>query len=212
MSSHDERIARLEAQVERLLGRVAEQDAEIARLKGENAELKRLLGQSSRNSNKPPSSDPPGTRPPKKRTGRKRGGQPGHDPHRRVLLPPEMVTDRTEVVPEECDHCGSAHIDILAQPRRHQVIDVPAPRPDVHEFEMYGGLCRDCGEETWCGLPDGVPRYMFGPRLLALIAFLAGMKIRLSSRLGGSPAPSHRGSLRDGWGPSARTPARARAA
>ena len=63
-------IARLEA-------RIDEQDVQIA-------ELKARLGQSSRNSSKPPSSDGYGKPPPKKRSlrrpsGRKQGGQEGHE-------------------------------------------------------------------------------------------------------------------------------------
>jgi transposase len=178
------RLGRLEArlaQVERenvqLRARVAELEAVVAERDAAILELQTKVGQNSTNSHKPPSSDPPGTRPPKKRTGRKRGGQPGHEPHSRVFFPPEMVTARTEAAPDECDHCGSRRLDIFAEPRRHQVIDVPEPKPDVHEYAMYGALCHDCGEETWASLPDGVPRHMFGHRLLALIALLAGMKI-----------------------------------
>jgi transposase len=177
VDSSEARIARLEAQIGRLLDAVAERDAEIADLKARIAELEARLGQNSTNSHKPPSTDPPGTRPAKKRTGKKRGAQPGHEPHRRVPLPPEMVTARTECVPDECKHCGGTNLQVFAEPRRHQVIDIPEPQPLVHEYAMYGGSCDECGEETWAPLPDGVPKHLFGSRLLAFIAFMIGIKV-----------------------------------
>jgi transposase len=184
VNSFEMRIAELEKKVILLLEAVAERDriiserdARIVVLEKRVAELEAKLGQNSTNSHKPPSTDPPGTRPPKNRTGKRRGGQLGHKPHRRVRLPPEAVTRRTRVTPRECGQCGSTHVDLFAEPRWHQVADVPPPKPDVHEYVLDGGVCEDCGAETWAKLPDGVPQHMFGPRLLALIAFLVGSKM-----------------------------------
>ena len=60
----------------------AELLAMMAAVRDEVAELKRQVGQNSRNSSKPPSSDSPFTKPAAKslrrRSGRKPGGQPGH--------------------------------------------------------------------------------------------------------------------------------------
>ena len=64
-------------------------------------------------------------------------------------------------------------------PRRHQVIDVPAIQPDVHEIVMHAAGCSGCGKTTWAQLPANVPRHMFGPRLLGLIGYrLAGRTSR----------------------------------
>jgi transposase len=192
----EDRVARLEAQVARLLDAVAARDAEIASLRAENvvlrervaelesvraenvalrarvAELEAKLGQNSTNSHKPPSSDLPGTRPPQPPTGRKRGAQPGHKPHKRVLLPPEQVTRTTVVKPDTCKGCGSDRLKGTdAEPRVHQVVDGPEVHLDVHEIRMHAGECLDCGEMTWAALPEGVPDHMFGPRLLALIGY-----------------------------------------
>jgi transposase len=174
-----DRVARLEAQVARLLDAVAARDAENAQLRGRVAELEtrlaeheRRLGQNSTNSHKPPSSDPPGTRPPQPPTGRKRGAQPGHKPHKRVLLPPEQVTRTTVVKPKTCKCCGGRRLKVSdTEPRVHQVVEAPEARPDVHEIRMQGAECLDCGETTWGTLPSGVPEHMFGPRLLALIGY-----------------------------------------
>jgi len=76
----------------------------IRDLQREVAELKARLNQNSSNSSKPPSSDPPSVKraPPKRPTGKKRGGQRGHKPHRRDLVPPEKVTASFDIKPETC--------------------------------------------------------------------------------------------------------------
>lgn len=164
-----------------LLKAVEERDREIAQLKARVIELETQLGQNSNNSHKPPSSDPPGTRPSKPPTGRKRGGQPGHKPNRRAMLPPEKVTRRTEVKPTACRCCGGRRFrNGSAPPRIHQVLEVPEIAPDVHEIRMHPGECRDCGATTWGELPKGVPVHMFGPRLLALIGYM--LAARMSRR------------------------------
>lgn len=175
MSTSEERIARLEAQVARLLEIVAEKDAKIAKLEARIAEFEGRASQNSSNSNKPPSTDPPGSRPGKTPTGRSRGGQPGHKPYKRVMLPPTRVTDSR---PTACACCGGRHLEALGTPPRlHQVLDVPQPAPDVHEIRMHGARCVGCGETTWGSLPEGVPAHMFGPRLLGLIAYLASARM-----------------------------------
>jgi transposase len=164
--SAEDRIARLEAQIEALL-------AENAALRGRVRELEAQLGQNSTNSHKPPSSDPPGTRPSKGKSGRQRGAQPGHKPHRRELLPLEQVTRRTSLKPKVCKCCGSARLRALnAAPRIHQVLEIPEVRPDVHQIERHAAECRDCGKTTWAPLPEGVPAHMFGPRLLGFIGYV----------------------------------------
>jgi transposase len=169
----DERISKLEAQVALLLRSLEERDRQIAQLKKRVVELETQLGQNSNNSHKPPSSDPPGTRPSKATTGRKRGGQPGHKPNRRTMLPPEKVTRRTEVKPSACKCCGGRRLHKAgAPPRVHQVLEVPEITPDVHEIRMHASECRDCGSTTWGELPPDVPAPMFGPRLLALIGYM----------------------------------------
>lgn len=179
MSPVSKRVAKLEAQVALLLSavaerdaRIAERDAEIRRLKARVAELERKLGENSTNSSKPPSSDPPGTRPEKPATGRQRGGQPGHKPNTRVMLPPEKVTRQTVLQPGSCGSCNGPRLRKAdVGPRLHQVVDIPEIQPDVHEFRMHAADCRDCGKRTWAKLPANVPQHMFGPRLLAFIGY-----------------------------------------
>src|SRR5689334_1782410 len=103
----DARIAELEAQVAARDARIAQLAALGEVLTGRVAELEALLGQNSTNTSKPPSSDPPGTkrkpRPPK---GRRPGGQPGHKPHKRELLPEEQVDRIVDLPPpKQCERC-----------------------------------------------------------------------------------------------------------
>jgi hypothetical protein len=76
----------------------------IATLQAELAALKDRVNQNSQNSSRPSSSDGPGVkrRPPPEPSGRKRGGQPGHPPHPRALVPLKQVQ---VVVPY--DHAGN---------------------------------------------------------------------------------------------------------
>jgi transposase len=160
----DQRIAELEALVEKLAKRVAELEAR--------------LGQNSSNSNQPPSKDTPEQKrnrdkaPP---SGRKRGAQPGHKPQRREMLPPERVSRIENHYPHECEECGSPLLAIAdPDPLRHQVVDLPEIQPDVTEHRLHAADCEECGHRTRTPLPTGVPRSLFGPRLLALVALLTG--------------------------------------
>ncbi len=179
MSSSDARIARLEAQVTRLLQVIAERDATIVKLEARIADLETKLGQNSSNSGKPPSSDPPSTTPsPKSASGKSRGGQPGHAPKKRNWLPRERVTKLTEVDPPACACCGGKELSRAdVDPRRHQRIDMPKPVLDVHEMRMYAADCHDCGARTWAKLPDGTPAHMLGPNISAFIALLIAFRV-----------------------------------
>src|SRR5271156_506232 len=85
-------------------------DARIAELERRIATLEGRLGTNSTNSSLPPSANPLGAPKPvvKKKSKRRRGGQPGHPPHLKQLLPPERVNRVVPFVPRECEHCQSA--------------------------------------------------------------------------------------------------------
>ena len=169
MSLSDERIERLERQVEILLARVAT-------LEAENAELRRRLGENSSNSSKPPSSDAPAeraARPGAPPSGKRRGGQPGHKGSKRTLVPASEVDSITECYPAHCRRCvrGLAKQGDV-QPVRHQVWDLPEVEPIINEYRLHHATCEVCGETTCASLPEGVPHGAFGPSVLALAAML----------------------------------------
>lgn len=167
-----ELILQLVATVERLTARVEELERKIA-----------LLTRDSSNSSKPPSSDGPATkprpRPPMKSRKRKPGGQPGHKGSKRALIPTEAANEVIPVFPEACDHCGVVLTPepVPGQPTgkywRHQVIDIPDPKPEVTEYHLHCIRC-SCGAENWAKIPQ-TARSGFGPRLTAFLAHLTGL-------------------------------------
>jgi transposase len=167
-------ILALRAEVARLRDTVREQQHQIQA-------LQEHLNQNSTNSSRPPSSDPPAVkrRPPRPPSGRPSGGQPGHERQQRPLLPP----DHTEVLkPAECRRCGHALTGQDPEPLRHQVLELPAIRPEVTEYQLHRLCCPRCGLSTRAALPPGVPTGGQGPRLQAVLALMTGA-YRMSKRM-----------------------------
>lgn len=153
------------------------QAEEIATLRAEMDELKRQVGQSSRNSSRPPSSDPPSTPKREKRegSGRRPGGQPGHEGHRRALVadPDQTLTHR----PPSCSGCGADLAGVVddGEPLVHQVSELLEVLVRVVEHRRARVCCPGCGKQTLAALPVGVADGAFGPRMEATIATLAGV-------------------------------------
>jgi len=162
-----ERLAVLEAAL-------ADRDARIDALVAENAELRRRLGQSPRNSDRPPSSEGLGKPAPKslrKRSGRKPGGQPGHEGTTlRQVDEPDVVL-RHE--PAACSRCGDDLVGAAdAGVVRRQVFEIPPVRAEVTEHQMVIRRC-GCGAHTTATAPDHVDAAVqYGPRLAAIVVYL----------------------------------------
>src|SRR5215212_10171801 len=132
--------------------------AELAALRAENVRLQARvhalearLGQNSTNSSRPPASDPPETppRPPAPPTGRRRGGQPGHPPHQRAVVPPEQVDTVVPHWPTHCRGCQAPLPSVAAgEPVRHQVTELPPVRAMVTEHQLQHVRCGGCGTTT----------------------------------------------------------------
>lgn len=155
-------------------------EKELEQLREEVRQLKALLGKNASNSSVPPSANPPQAAPPvtKSKTGRKPGGQPGHPPHLKQLLPPERVTQIVRFVPRRCGHCQAPLPDEAdsqdPEPIRHQVAELPPVRAEVLEYQAHGRVCRGCGHLTQAALPAPVRRHSIGSGLAAAMAYLAG--------------------------------------
>jgi transposase len=169
-----------EKAIELILQVVSERESLTVRVE----ELERkiaLLTTDSSNSSKPPSSDGPQSklrpRPRQKSRKRKPGGQPGHKGTNRELIPMDEVDDTIPVFPEVCEHCGAALAPDPDQATgkywRHQVFDIPKPKPEVIEYHRYCIRC-SCGAENWGKLPREA-RSCIGPRLTAFFAHLSGL-------------------------------------
>lgn len=166
---------------------VAELMARIATLEAKLEASEARAKQNSQNSSRPPSSDPPDVKVGPKRgpTGRKPGGQIGHKGHKRDLVPPDKVSRFEDHWPDECEECRKSlrgrGIVTELEPERHQVTDIPPVTAEVVEHRLHTVVCPRCDHATTAPLPDSVPRSPFGPRLVAIVALMAG-GYRLSKR------------------------------
>lgn len=145
--------------------------------------LERRLGQNSRNSSLPPSSDRPSRdgqgeeKPrPRKRSGKKRGAQQGHKGSGRELDPnPDEIVEHR---PGACRKCGrqlDSSERTVGRPARHQVIELPDTCVVRTEHRMLRVVCPDCGTHNRAELPTDVEQGAFGPKLRASIVTLAVM-------------------------------------
>lgn len=180
-----QRIAELEAELAVAHARIAEQDARLAEQDARIAALTKQvevllekLGQNSRNSHLPPSSDPPGAGPQRKPTGkkRKRGGQRGHRGAFRELVPASRVDEIVNLFPPKCENCWAALPEkVDAEALRYQVTELPVLRPHVQEFRRHEIECA-CGYKTRAAHDAAtIPASAFGPRLVGLVALLTGV-------------------------------------
>lgn len=168
----ERRIAELEAEL-------AERDARIERLEAQVAKLVELLGQNSRNSNKPPSSDPPGAaaKPKKRDKGRRRGGQKGHRGSHRALLAADQIDKFVDLFPLQCECCWNALPEVVdPRARRYQYTELAPLAAYRTEFRRHAVICPYCGYKTRAKYDqDVIPRSPFGPRLMSVVVLLTGV-------------------------------------
>ncbi len=158
--------------------RSAELEARIEKLERELAKALELLGQNSSNSNRPPSSDPPTDKQAKKKPKlRKRGAQKGHRGSRRELLPPEQVDEVVDMFPKECRSCWQPLPEVPDEfAKRYQLTDLRPLAVHTTEWRRHAVVCPCCGYRTRAKYdPDVIPRFSFGPKLMAVVALLTGV-------------------------------------
>jgi transposase len=184
-----QRIAELEAivvakdaEIDALKEQVATLMATVASLTKQVADLTEKLGQNSRNSHLPPSSDAPGSAGKasgggKPKSERKRGGQRGHRGSRRQLVPESQVNEFIDLYPAECENCWAAlpeAPDLNA--KRYQITEVPPIQPHTTEVRRHGVTCLCCGHKTRAAYDENViPASPFGPRLMSMVALVTGV-------------------------------------
>jgi transposase len=166
-----------EARIADLERRLAAQDLRIRQLE---ELVRKLLGQL------PP---PPATtaRPmadlpkpdAKKPSGKKAGGQPGHSPHLKKLLPLERVTTVVTHVPTHCECCQARLPDETTvndpAPSRHQIAELPTLRADITEHQGHSRTCSQCQHITQATIPAEVRAESIGPKLAAMMSYLVGV-------------------------------------
>jgi transposase len=159
----------------------------ITHLEAEVRELTARLNQNSQNSSKPPSSDGPHVKrkPPKPASARKAGGQPGHAPHHRALVPIEKVDTVVTCKPAQGRRCGKPLTGSDPEPVRQQVVELPPVRPHLTEYQRHRLKCAGCGITTCGELPTGILPTCYGPRLASIVALCTG-GYRMSKRMAAS--------------------------
>jgi hypothetical protein len=117
--------------------------------------LSERLGQNSRNSHRPPSSDTPDERrkrrnsEKKEKQKRKRGAQPGHQGTHRELLPEGKVNKFVDLFPEECENCWKPLPRVLDPfATRYQQTEVPPIAPFTTEWRRHEVTCPCCKYRT----------------------------------------------------------------
>jgi transposase len=150
-----ELTSRNREQAERIAELTEQNAAQAARI----AELERRLGQNSKNSSRPPSSDSfdkPRPRSLRKKTERKPGKQPGSPGAAlRQVDDPDEVIDH---VPGACGGCGAGLADAEdVGVVRRQVRDVPEVTARVVEHRLHKRRCArpGCGRVTTATAPPG---------------------------------------------------------
>ena len=124
-------------------------------LKSRVSELESQINQNSNNSSKPPSSDGYKKKPaiPRRQGGRP-GGQKGHKGH--TL---HQVEHPDETIYCDPDTCSCGHVfneDELSLSETRQVFDLPKPRLEVKEYQIYKAICPCCGAILKGTAPQGV--------------------------------------------------------
>jgi len=136
--------------------------------------LESKLGQNSKNSNKPPSSDNPFQKPAsgqgKKEKSKTAASRKKRKGYRQQMLEPN---DRRAVYPEPCS-CGCDRFTGIEQYYTHQHIELLKPLIKVIHFILYRGKCCNCGKVNKGYIPAEF-RTGYGPRLSALIVEIAGI-------------------------------------
>jgi transposase len=164
----------LAALVVSLRAELAETRAELDRALERIAELEARLGQTPRNSSKPPSSEvlaKPAPRSLRKKSGRRPGGQDGHTGT--TLIQVARPDREFWHEPAWCRRCcaGLAGRPVTGVERR-QVLDLPPVRAEVTEHQLIERECA-CGMRTKAAAPEGAEApACYGPRIAAVIVYL----------------------------------------
>jgi len=172
IASQQKQIVQLQQQ----LTETAQRSVEIARLNAEIAVLKEKLGQNSRNSSLPPSSDYPfGKRAAKREpSGSRQGAQVGHTGVGRNLKPTSEVDRVVELRPSVCSNCGSLLLGADESPARRQMVEITAAGTLLTEYRRHRLRCLFCRKINRVEWSEHAQNGAFGAKVIAVIGYLTG--------------------------------------
>jgi transposase len=179
LAQRDELIEQQQAVLSEQNALLQQQAEQMGSLSQQLKALQDRLAKDSHNSHLPPSSD---------RFGRKRkslrhksekpsGGQPGHPG---ASLPFSSTPDEITQLKVEC--CEVCQQDLQAVgacgKERRQVVDVPAPRLVVREYQAEQKQCPACQQITIAAFPAGVQApVQYGPSVGAMAVYLVQQQL-----------------------------------
>ena len=128
-------------------------------------EVRRLKGQNSKNSSKPPSHNYKANKP----TGKPGGGQVGHKGFQRKRLNSEFIQTCSL---DCCPHCGSHGLEEVGNLQPHQILELVDSGIVIGDYVRLRYRCTDCRRKVSTPLPKGFSRSPYGPRFQAMIVTL----------------------------------------
>jgi len=151
----------------------------VASLTAEIKELKAKLNKTSKNSNKPPSSDGPKKGAPKNSrvpSGKPSGGQPGHKGVTKELNPaPDAVVELKPITVCECGGEVTDQTDVFTV---RQVTDVQLPKVITIEYRANEGVCEKCGKIHKASFPKGADSTVsYGENVQSIAAYLTNYQL-----------------------------------
>jgi transposase len=156
--------------------RLHELEARILKLEGQLRDLQDKLKPPAPSRTSSAQSPAPG----KKKTGRKPGGQPGHLPRMKVLVPAERVNQVVPYIPQHCSKCDTPLPKYAGpqdpEPTRFQVAELPQLAATITEYQGHARSCPCCGEITRVPIPASIREHSIGPRLTAVLSYLVGVQ------------------------------------
>ena len=174
-------IYRQEKQITALQKQLAKTNklaAEVAKLSAQVADLKEKLGQNSRNSSLPPSSDMPFRQSNVSRalTERKQGAQTGHQGTGRVLKGLDEVDRSVDLRPDSCAFCGALLLGADGSPARRQVIEIAVGGTYLTESRRHRLRCLACRKLHRVAWTETANAGAFGAGVVAVIGDLTGRR------------------------------------
>jgi transposase len=74
-----------------------------------------------------------------------------------------------------CPDCGGEVTPNPSPSYRHQVFELPKPKLDITEYQLFHSRCQQCNNVSKGVLPKGAPDGQMGPRLLSYVSVLSGL-------------------------------------